>query len=98
MSEEQSPGVVGSFLRTFIGSIGLMFIPVPISIFKRQLAGKMDNDGTLEFYSHPNFICTMHLIWVGWLVTIGEFYNDLASRNESLSLIRFMTLMLLLFS
>ena len=69
MSEEQPPGVVGSFMRTFFGSIGLMFIPMPISLFQRQLAGKTDKEGTLEFYSHPNFICTMHLIWIGWIVT-----------------------------
>lgn len=78
MAGERPPGIVSSFLRTFIGSIGLMFIPLPISLFKRQLAGKMDKDGTLEFYSHPNFICVMHLIWVGWIVTVGEFYNDYA--------------------
>lgn len=87
MAEERPSGVVGSFLRTFIGSIGLMFIPVPISLFKRQLAGRFEKDGTLEFYSHPNFICTMHLIWVGWLVTIGAFYNDFAVRNESFPVI-----------
>ena len=65
MAEQKSPGLITSFLRTFIGSIGLMFFPVPITLFKRQLAGKMDKDGRMEFYSHPNFICTMHLIWIG---------------------------------
>lgn len=77
---ERSPGLVKDFLRTFIGSIGLMFIPMPISIFKRQLAGFTREDGDMEFYSHPNFVCTMHLIWVGWLVTLGALYNDFASQ------------------
>ena len=71
MADERRPGVVWIFLRRFIGSIGLMFIPLPFGVFRRQLAGKWVEGGEMEFYSHPNFACTMHLIWVGWLVTIG---------------------------
>jgi hypothetical protein len=82
MAEEQSSGVVSQFLRNFIGSIGLMFVPLPFGILKRQMAGKIDKHGKLEFYSHPNFVCTLHLIWVGWLMTLGVFYNDLAEANE----------------
>jgi hypothetical protein len=79
MAEGQHPGVIRSFVRTFLGSIGLMFIPLPIGIFKRQLAGKIDKNGEMEFYSHPDFVCTMHLIWVGWLVTLGALYNSFAA-------------------
>lgn len=82
MASERSPGLVKDFLLTFIGSIGLMFIPLPIGIFRRQLAGYVQPDGDLEFYSHPNFVCTMHLIWVGWLVTLGALYNDFAITRD----------------
>ena len=81
MAKAEKSGVVWLFLRRFLGSIGLMFIPVPISIFRRQLAGKHIEGGDLEFYSHPNFACTMHLIWVGWLVTLVTYCNDIASNN-----------------
>ena len=82
MAEERQSGLISQFLRKFVGSIGLMFVPLPFGLFKRQLAGKIDREGTLEFYSHPNFVCTLHLIWVGWLMTLGEFYNDIAKANE----------------
>jgi hypothetical protein len=81
MAEERPPGLVSQFLRNFIGSIGLMFVPLPFGILKRQMAGRIDKNGKLEFYSHPNFICSLHLIWVGWLMTLGEFYNDFAGPN-----------------
>jgi hypothetical protein len=82
MAEEHPSGLVSQFLRTFVGSIGLMFVPLPFGIFKRQMAGKIDRVGVLEFYSHPNFVCTLHLIWVGWLMAIGEFYNKFAKDKE----------------
>lgn len=78
----KQPGIVREFLTKFVGSIGLMFIPLPIGIFRRQLAGKHTPAGGLEFYSHPNLVCTMHLIWVGWLVTLGEAFNEIAAKNE----------------
>ena len=78
----ERPGVVWKFFRMFLASIGLMFIPLPVSIFRRQLAGKHTEGGDLEFYSHPNFVCTMHLIWVGWVVTLGVAYNDWAEAHE----------------
>ena len=82
MPDGRQPGVIWSFVRTFVGSIGLMLVPLPIGIFKRQLAGRVSSDGEMEFYSHPDFICTMHLIWVGWLVTLGAAYNDFAGARE----------------
>jgi hypothetical protein len=85
MSENKSPGLIRKFLRRFFGSIGLMFFPIPVGIFRRQLAGKAIEGGTLEFYSHPNFVCTMHLIWVGWLVTLGEFYNGFVEKKWEIS-------------
>ena len=81
MADQRPPGMIRKFLRTFLGSIGLMFIPLPISIFRRQLAGKTDKEGTLEFYSHPNFICTLHLIWVGWVVSLAVAYNNFADAQ-----------------
>ena len=62
--------------------MGLMFIPLPIGIFRRQLAGKAVEGDSMEFYSHPNFVCTMHLIWVGWVVTLGEMFNTFAEAND----------------
>jgi len=82
MAEGRQPGIIWSFVRTFFGSIGLMFVPLPFWIFKRQLAGKTNSDGELEFYSHPDFVCTMHLIWVGWLVTLGAMFNSFAASRE----------------
>jgi len=82
MADEHPSGLISQFLRNFVGSIGLMFVPLPFGIFKRQMAGKIDKQGTLEFYSHPNFICTLHLIWVGWLMTLGEVYNDYATAHN----------------
>lgn len=82
MAANQRSGLLSQFLKKFFGGIGLAFIPLPFGIFKRQLAGRIDREGTMEFYSHPNFICTMHLIWVGWLMTIGEFYNDFAREHD----------------
>ena len=81
MSDHKSPGLVRIFLRRFFGSIGLMFIPLPIGIFRRQLAGKAVEGDSMEFYSHPDFVCTMHLIWVGWLVTLGVFYNNVVEEK-----------------
>jgi hypothetical protein len=81
MSDKKSPGLIRIFLRRFIGSIGLMFIPLPIGISRRQLAGKAVEGDSMEFYSHPDFVCTMHLIWVGWLVTLGAFYNTLVKEK-----------------
>ncbi|MCH8829129.1 MAG: hypothetical protein IID45_06080, partial [Planctomycetes bacterium] len=51
-------------------------------IFRRQLAGKAIEGDAMEFYSHPNFVCTMHLIWVGWVVTLGEMFNTFAEAND----------------
>jgi len=82
MAEKQRPGLVTQFVKRFVGRIGLLFFPLPIGLFRRQLAGFTDDNGELQFYSHPNFVCTMHLIWVGWLVTLGEFYNQYASNHR----------------
>jgi len=80
-SPDKSPGLIKIFLRRFFGSIGLMFFPIPFGIFRRQLAGKAIEGGTMEFYSHPDFVCTMHLIWVGWVVTLGEMFNKLFNKE-----------------
>lgn len=82
MADQRPPGLISQFLRKFFGSIGLVFIPLPFGIFRRQLAGKIDRGGTLEFYSHPYFICTMHLIWIGWVMALGALYNEWAEANE----------------
>jgi len=82
MTEKKRPGIVMQFVKRFIGRIGLLFFPLPIGLFRRQLAGRTDDHGELQFFSHPDFVCTMHLIWVGWLVTLGEFYNQYASDHQ----------------
>lgn len=82
MAEKQRSGIVTQFIKRFVGRIGLLFFPLPIGLFRRQLAGRTDDHGELQFFSHPDFVCTMHLIWVGWLVTLGEFYNDFATSHE----------------
>lgn len=83
MAEDRQPGVFWQFLRTFFGSIGLLVFPLPFGIFRRQLAGKLNAEtGEMEFYSHPNFICVMHLIWVGWIVTICGYFNEVASNKD----------------
>ncbi|MCH7687798.1 MAG: hypothetical protein IH899_14130 [Planctomycetes bacterium] len=85
MSDNKSPGLIRKYLRRFFGSIGLMFIPIPVGIFRRQLAGKSIEGDSMEFYSHPDFVCTMHLIWVGWLVTLGVFYNNVVEEEWQIS-------------
>ena len=55
--------------------MGMNINPKLIGIFKSQLAGRRTEEG-LEFYSHPNFVCTMHLIWIGWLVTLGALIRQ----------------------
>jgi len=83
MAEDRQPGMVIQFLKTFFGSIGLLFVPLPFSIFRRQLAGKVNAEtGEMEFYSHPNFICTMHLIWIGWIVTLCALFNDVSESKK----------------
>ncbi len=63
-----------------VGGIGLLFFPVPIGVLKRQLVGKQKS-GEFEFYSHPNFVCTAHLIWLGWAVAAAAIYNQYAAAN-----------------
>lgn len=82
MTEKRQSGIVTQFVKRFVGRIGLMFFPLPIGLFRRQLAGVTNDVGELQFFSHPNFVCTMHLIWVGWLVTLGEFYNQYAAEHN----------------
>lgn len=72
---------VWAFLMSFMGRLGLVFFPVPVGVFRRQLVGYFGRDGLLEFYSHPNLVCTSHLIWVGWVVALGLKYNDFAATR-----------------
>lgn len=72
-------------IRTFsnvflqlIGTLLLIFLPVPCGPLRRHLVGKVTNNQSLEFYSHPKFVCVIHLIWVGWLLTAVGIYNGCA--------------------
>ena len=61
--------VVKEFYRYII----VIFLPIPVRyLAKKQLAFRdvhtEDGTGQLEFFSQPNFVTTIHLIWVGWVV------------------------------
>ncbi len=70
-----------AFLRDAWGTFALAGFPVPVGPLKRKLAGTHDDDGVLEFYSHPKFIATAHLIWFGWLLTLLTAVNALATNQ-----------------
>lgn len=78
-SSPRRRGLVREFLGLFLGNLSLIFLPIPAGLSRRQLVGRISSTGALEFYSHPNFVCTSHLIWVGWLAAAGLFYNTQAT-------------------
>jgi hypothetical protein len=77
--------VVKEFYRYII----VVFLPIPISyLARKQLAYRdlhtEDGRGQLEFFSQPNFVTTIHLIWVGWVVTAFGLYNHFVYGAEKL--------------
>lgn len=43
---------------------------------------KPDEEMDLHFYSQPNLVVTIHLIWVGWLVAACELYNSVFENAQ----------------
>lgn len=70
-----------AWLRRFISNIGLLLVPLPLGPLRSKLVGRFNTDSGVEFYSHPPFILTCHLIWLGWLVTLLGLYNLAAISN-----------------
>ncbi|MCA8959664.1 MAG: hypothetical protein KDC38_04095 [Planctomycetes bacterium] len=66
---------VRALFSNFFGAVGLWVFPYPIFLFKRALAGRENASGDLEFYCHPRFAITSHIIFVGWLVSLGTLLN-----------------------
>ncbi len=66
---------IAALFKNFLGAVGLWVFPYPIFLFKRALAGRAGSDGELEFYCHPRFAITSHVIFIGWLVSIGFLLN-----------------------
>jgi hypothetical protein len=67
-------------LKEFYRYIIVVFLPIPVRyLARKQLAFRDyktdDGKGQLEFYSQPNFVTTIHLIWVGWVVAAFGLYN-----------------------
>ena len=67
---------IKALFRGFLGAIGLWIIPYPIFVFRRSLAGRTSRNGDMEFYCHPRFAITSHVIVMGWLVTLGVVLFD----------------------
>ena len=78
MNKANRRRVITNLFTDFFGNFLLVFLPLPIGLLRRKLAGRVDAAGDLEFYSHPNFVCTCHLVWVGWLVAVAGIYNERA--------------------
>ena len=70
-------------LKEFYRYVIVVFLPIPVRyLARKQLAFRDfqtdDGKGQLEFYSQPNFVTTIHLIWVGWVV--AAFFVALETR------------------
>ncbi len=72
---------IRAILRGILGTLGLWLIPYPILIFRRALAGRTERDGDMEFYCHPRFAITSHVIFIGWLSTVGFLINYSSGSN-----------------
>jgi hypothetical protein len=73
---------IASVFADFLGNFILVFVPLPIGFLRRKLAGRVTSSGDQEFYSHPNFVCTCHLVWVGWVVAAAGVYNQQALPRD----------------
>jgi len=72
---------VKALFQNFLGAVGLWVFPYPVFFFKRALAGRSEASGELEFYCHPRFAIVSHVIFVGWLVSLGFLLNSLSGFN-----------------
>ena len=87
-------GVLGTMASTvvkqFYRYLVVIFLPIPVGFLARnQMAFRDIHDasgkGRLEFYSQPNFVTTIHLIWVGWLVGACELFNSVVQEKYQIS-------------
>lgn len=61
---------------SFLSNLLVMFVPLPVGPCRCKLVGRRSRCGDIEFYSHPRFVCCMHLIWFGYLVAaVGVLYD-----------------------
>jgi hypothetical protein len=66
-----------SHLLPFLLNLIFVFLPLPIPGLRRRLSGFEHPDGTIEFFGRrDDTLCFAHLIWVGWCVAIGGWYNQ----------------------
>ena len=83
-----NPAVATQYFWALISNLLLVIIPLPIGPMRRQMVGterrrKSGHDTII--YSHPDIVCTAHLIWVGWVVTgAGVFNMYVANPNWQL--------------
>ena len=80
--------VLKQFYRYFV----VIFLPIPIrQIARNQLAFRevKEEDGSgeshFEFYSQPNIVATIHLIWVGWAVAGCQLFNKVIVEDYRLN-------------
>lgn len=73
---------VRSFIAACFGNILLTVLPIPWGPMRSRMVGRVTPQGDLEFYSHPNFVCVCHLIWIGWGVTLAGLYNEYADGRD----------------
>jgi len=81
--------MVVKVVKEFYRYIIVIFLPIPVSyIARKQLAFRdfhaEDGTGQLEFFSQPNFVTTIHLIWVGWVVGVCGLYNRFVAGAEKI--------------
>lgn len=74
------------WILDFLSNWGLILCPIPCGPMRKKIVGVMGKDRCLEFYSHPNFVCTAHLIWVGWILALAGAYNEIAASRSWWSL------------
>lgn len=73
--------VIKNFYRYLI----VVFLPIPVKFLARkQLAFVVDktDKNRLEFFSQPNLVTAIHVIWVGWLVGACALYNHLQTNEN----------------
>ena len=79
-------------LKQFYRYLVVIFLPIPIrQVARNQLAYReiRAEDGSgesrFEFYSQPNIVATVHLIWVGWAVAGCQLFNKVVMEDYRLS-------------
>lgn len=82
--QQREPSFPVAFVLALLANLLLVFVPLPIGPMRRRLVGysRQRNGGRdIVFYCHPGgFVCTAHLIWVGWLVAAVGAYNAVTTE------------------